>query len=92
MLANIALTDGAASYTAVLDRNVARVGEYGNFIESRDQIAFRKSAAPLLSAGLVLNADPAVYSIDQLLAMPATSWTLDALESDDGMVAVWWTR
>lgn len=92
MLANVALTDGAASYTAVLDSNVQRVGEYGQFSESRDQITFNKAAAPALAAGLVLNADPAVYSVDQLLAMPSTTWTLDALESDDGLVAVWWTR
>lgn len=90
--ANITLTDGVASYSAVLDRNVQRVGEYGQFVESHDQITFNKYAAPALAAGLVLAADPAVYSVDQLLAMPATSWTLDALESDDGMVAVWWTR
>lgn len=91
-LGNIALTDGVTSYSAVLDRNVQRVGEYGQFVESRDKIAFNKSVAPALEPGMVLAADPAVYSVAELLAMSATSWTLDALESDDGMVAVWWTR
>lgn len=90
--ANVALTDGTTAFTAVLDRNVQRVGEYGQFVESRDQLTFDKSAAPALAPGLVLNADPAVYSVDDLLAMPVTSWTLDALESDDGFAAVWWTR
>lgn len=91
-LANLALTDGVASYTAVLDRNVQRIGEHGQFVESRDQLTFSKADAPRLAAGLVLRADPAVYSVDQLLAMAATVWTLDALESDDGAVAVWWVR
>lgn len=89
---NIALTTGVASCTAVLDRNVERLGEYGQFAESRDRLTFSKASAPPLAVGVVLTADPAVYSAAQRLAMPVSSWTLDELESDDGLVAVWWTR
>lgn len=90
--ANIVLTDGAHRYSAVLDRGVERVGEYGQFIESRDQLSFDKLAAPALAAGLVLQADPAYYTTAELLAMPRLRWTLDALQSDDGSISVWWTR
>lgn len=91
-LANIALAAGTARYTAVLDRAVERLGEYGQFIESRDQITFNTMTAPDLAVGLVLQADPEQYSFDELRAMPRTTWTLDALQSNDGHLAVWWTR
>lgn len=90
--ANIVLTDGATRYSAVLDRGVEHVGEYGQFSESRDQLSFDKLAAPALTPGLALQADPGYYSADDLLAMPRHHWTLDALHSDDGRISVWWTR
>jgi hypothetical protein len=90
--ANIVLTDGAYRYSAVLDRGVERVGEYGQFTESRDQLSFDNLAAPALTPGLALNADPDYYSANDLVDMPRRQWTLDALQSDDGRVSVWWTR
>lgn len=95
-LSNIALAVGAASCKAVLDRAVEKVGEFGQFVERRDQLTFAKSAlpalAPPLAPGLVVTADAAQYTTDELLALPRASWTLDALESDDGYLQVWWTR
>ena len=91
-LANIALVSGTARYAAVLDRAVERLGEYGQFIEARDQLSFDTQTAPGLAAGLVLRADPEQYSFDDLQVMPRSEWTLDALQSNDGLVAVWWTR
>lgn len=89
---NLALALGAARFTAVLDRNVQRVGEFGQFIESRDQLTINKADIPELSVGTVLTADAAAYTAAELLALPRASWTLDALESDDGFIAVWWAR
>lgn len=89
---NIVLTDGAYRYSAMLDRGVERVGEFGQFVESRDQLSFLKTDAPALNSGAALNADAGYYTTADLLAMQRTSWTLDALASDDGHIAVWWTR
>jgi hypothetical protein len=89
---NVALTDGLQRFPAVLDRNVERLGGFGEMAERRDRLTFDLANAPCLSAGLVLSADPEQYTAEELLAMPCSEWTLDALESDDGLVAVWWVK
>lgn len=89
---NIMLSDGVQSVSAVIDRNVERLGQFGEMVERRDRITFSLSGSPELASGLRLFADPDAYTPDELLAMPCTEWTLDALESDDGLVAVWWVK
>lgn len=89
---NIVLTAGGQRYFAVLDTGVERVGEFGQFAESRDRLTFDKQSAPALTPGLLLEADPGYYSMDELLALPRTQWTLDAESSDDGRVSEWWVR
>lgn len=90
--ATLMLTDGAFSYPVVLDRNVERLGGFGEMAERRDRLTFDLASAPCLESGMVLTVDPAHYSTEERLAMPCSEWVLDAIESDDGRVAAWWAK
>jgi hypothetical protein len=89
---NITLTDGVRVFGAVLDRNVETMGEYGLTGERRMRIQVLRSDSSGFTGGKVLQADPATYSVDELLAMDRNSWTLDRLADDDGIVVSWWLK
>lgn len=92
LLANRVLTDGAERYQAIVDRNVERLGEYGQMVERRDRLTLVAAGAVRPRTGDTLEADPTYYSAAELAAMDKTDWTLEMLESDDGHVMVWWAR
>ena len=75
--ANITLVNGSDVFDAVLDSGVEFVGEYGLTGDLRDRLTVLKSDAREFANGLVLHADPATYSVDELLAMTRSAWTLD---------------
>jgi len=48
--------------------------------------------AARFSGGAVLTADPATYSVDEIMALPVSTWKLDRKISDDGHVVSWWLK
>lgn len=82
----------SVAFTAVLDRAVERVGEYGQVIDRRDQLTVQTVDGLTLAGGDTLAADPDEYTPDALAALPRSAWVLDGLASDDGYVQTWYTR
>ena len=93
-LGNRALVRAAdsARFTALVDEGVERVGEYGQVLESGDQISVARSSIASLAAGDVLSVDHLEHSIEAMAAMARTSWVLVGLERDDGYMQTWNTR
>lgn len=90
--ANIRLSIGAFVVDATLDRSVETVGEFGLMGERRDRITVLRTAASGWASGDTIAVDPATYSVDEILAMPKSSWMLDRIVNDDGHAVVWWLR
>lgn len=90
--ANIRLAYGAAVVGAVINRSVARVGEYDLSAERRDHITLARTDATGFTSGQTIAADPTTYSIGDLAAMPRSSWKLDRIDSDDGYLVSWWLK
>lgn len=91
-IGNITLSDGVNVIRADMRRGVDFVGEYGITGERRDRITVLKSDASWFVNGLSIQADPRTYSVDELLAMERTSWTLDRMAEDNGYLVSWWLR
>ena len=89
---NIRLAHGAAVIDAVIDRALARIGEYDLSAERRDRITLARTAAAGFANGQTIAADPATYSVGELAAMPRSSWKLDRIDSDDGHLVSWWLK
>jgi len=89
---NIHLTDGVNVVGAVLDRGVEFMGEYGLTGERRDRITVQVADAAWFANGLAIQADPNTYSVADLLAMERTTWTLDRMAADDGLLVSWWLK
>ena len=89
---NIMLSDGVSVFAATLDRDIEFTGDYGSMSERRARITVPRAIAAGFVRGGVLSADPATYSVDEILAMEKSRWKLDALEKDDGRVVSWWLR
>lgn len=89
---NIHLTDGVNVIGAVLDRGVEFMGEYGLTGERRDRITVQVADAAWFANGLAIQADPNTYSVADLLAMERTTWTLDRVAADDGLLVSWWLK
>lgn len=89
---NIHLTDGVNVVGAVLDRGVEFIGEYGLTGERRDRITVKVADAAWFANGLAIQADPNTYSVAELLAMERTTWTLDRMAADDGLLVSWWLK
>lgn len=90
--ANIRLAIGAAVVDATLDRSVETIGEFGLTGERRDRIAVLRTAASGWAGGDTISVDPATYTVDQILAMPKSSWKLDRIADDDGHTVTWWLK
>ena len=89
---NLVLTNGVSVVDAVLDRGAEFVGEYGLTGERRDRITIKKADAWWFANGVTIKADPATYTIDELLAMERHTWVLDRVDTDDGMLVSWWLK
>jgi hypothetical protein len=89
---NIVLTDGVVAFGAVLDNDVESFGEFGLTGERRSRISVLRDDAARFSGGAVLTADPATYSVDEIMALPVSTWKLDRKISDDGHVVSWWLK
>lgn len=90
--ANIRLVKGAAVVDATLDRSVDTLGEFGLTGERRDRITVLRSATSGWAGGDTIAVDPATYSVDEILAMPKSSWKLDRIDDDDGHTVSWWLK
>ena len=89
---NIRLLRSGVGFGATIDRGVSAFGE-GNFTsEARDRITLARAATSGWANGDVITADPAHYSVGELAALPRTSWKLDRLDVDDGIVVSWWLK
>lgn len=86
------LVNGSVQVTAVLDRGLAQVGEYGLTSERRDRITLPKSSASAFAAGQAVVADPARYTAGEITAMGKSSWKLDRVDADDGHLVSWWLK
>ena len=91
-LANIKLAKGAGVVSAILDRMVETVGEYGLTGERRDRITLLRTEASGWAGGDSIAADPATYTAGELLAMGKSSWKLDRIDDDDGHTVTWWLK
>lgn len=84
------LVAGTVQVTAVLDRSIERIGEFGAVVSMSDRITVPRAVAAGFAPGATVVADPARYTVDEILSMPRSSWTLDSLASSDGALSVWW--
>lgn len=90
---NISLLDSNdALVLAILDNTNHPFGEYEMNGEQRYTLTVNKQQYPALKRGDVLTANPLQYTPQELAAMPKTSFTLDAIEKDDGLMQVWWVQ
>lgn len=89
--ANIALIDEAdAGIEAVLTKANANLGEFDLSHEQRLQLVVNKQLYAGLKSGDVLSANPLQYTPDEITAMPQSTFTLDKLAEDDGLIQKWW--
>lgn len=91
-LSNITIYKDGSVVSAILDRSVETLGEYGLTGERRDRITLLRADASGWAGGDSIAADPATYSADDLAAMVKSSWKLDRISSDDGHTVSWWLK
>jgi hypothetical protein len=89
---NAWLLNGSTPFDAVLDRSVATLGEFNLTEERRDRITVMRSAAATFANGQAITADPARYTSAEIAAMGKSSWKLDRVDKDDGLVVSWWLK
>lgn len=91
--ANVSLLDADDSpVLAILDYAETPLGEFELSAEQRPQLTIDKTQYGSLASGDVLTANPLQYTPDEIAAMPQSTFTLDVLEKDDGLMQVWWVR
>ena len=87
--ANIALLDADDNaIDAVLDEAEANYGEFDLTHEKRKTLTFKNESG--LQKGAILTPNPLQYTPDEITAMPQSTFTLDKLVEDDGLIQKWW--